>query len=165
VGPVGPQGTVGPQPLKGTAAPGLTVIEDTDVMVTKEYPFAGFTKVQVSDGFDVTVKRGGGFEVRTRFEETALPYIHMDQEGDTLRIMLDPDRTYHMVSITLDVVITMPELEELVLEDGAEATVSGFADFSSEVDFLSTLRRKKVEVGGMAWPDWVGARRRSGVTC
>lgn len=142
VGPVGPQGTVGPQPLEGTPPPNLTVIEDTDVMVTKEYPFSGFSRVEISDGFDMTIKRDEGFRVSTRFEETAVPYIQMDQEGDTLRITLEPDRTYHMVNITLDVEITMPELTELVLEDGAEATVTGFDDFKSEVDFLSTLHRE-----------------------
>jgi hypothetical protein len=45
-----------------------------------------------------------------------------------------------MMNITLDVEITMPELTKLVLEDGADATVTGFGDgFEAEVDFLSTL--------------------------
>jgi hypothetical protein len=143
VGPVGPQGAVGPQPLQGTPPPNLTVIEDTNVMVTEEYPFSGFTRVEISDGFDVTIKRGEGFRVSTRFEESAVPYIQMEQAGDMLKIRLEDDRTYHMVNITLDVEITMPELTKLVLDDGAEATVSGFGDrFEAEVDFLSKLHRE-----------------------
>jgi hypothetical protein len=141
VGPVGPQGAIGPQPLEGTPPPNLTVIEDTDVMVTQEYPLSGFTQVEISDGFDVSIRRGDAFRVNTRFEETAVPYIQMEQVGDTLRIRLEDDRTYHMVNITLDVEITMPELTKLVLEDGADATVTGFGDeFEAEVDFLSTLK-------------------------
>jgi hypothetical protein len=148
-GPVGPQGDVGPQgevgalPLEGTPPPSLTVIEDTDVMVTKEYPFSGFSRVEISDGFDVTIERGDDFLVSTQFEETAVPYIQMEQVGDTLKIRLQDDRTYHMVNITLDVEITVPELTRLVLEDGADATVTGFGDeFESEVDFLSELHRE-----------------------
>jgi len=73
VGPAGPQGPVGPQPLDGPPPPNLTVIEDTDVMVTKEYPFSGFTRVEISDGFNVTIRRGEGFRVSTQFEKTAVP--------------------------------------------------------------------------------------------
>jgi hypothetical protein len=142
-GPVGPQGALGPQPLEGRPPPNLTVIEDTNVMATKEYPLSGFTQVEISDGFDVSIKRGDAFRVNTRFEETAVPYIQIDQEGDTLRIRLEDDRTYHMVNITLDVEITMPELTRLVLKDGAAAIVSGFGDgFEAEVDFLSELNRE-----------------------
>jgi hypothetical protein len=71
-----------------------------------------------------------------------VPYIRIGQEGDALQIMLDPDRTYNMVDITLDVEITMPQLADLVLRDGANVTVIGFDDFRSEVDFLSELHRE-----------------------
>jgi hypothetical protein len=53
--------------------------------------------------------------------------------------MLEPDRTYHMVNVTLNVDIKMPELISIVLKDGAEATVTGLTGFTSEVDFLSEL--------------------------
>lgn len=141
-GHVGPIGPVGPQPLEGTPPPNLTVIEDTDVMVTKEYPFSGFTRVEISDGFDVTIESSQTFRVSTRFEETAVPYIQMEQVGDTLKIRLEDSRAYHMVNITLDVEIRMPELTKLVLEDGSDATVTGFGDgFEAQVDFLSTLKQ------------------------
>lgn len=149
VGPVGPQGDVGPkgkvgaQSLEGTPPPNLTVIEDTDVMAMQEYPFSDFTHVEISDGFDVIIKQGDGFRVSTKFEETALPYIQVEQAGDTLRIRLEDGRTYHMVNITLDIEITMPELTGLVLEDGADTIVVGLGDdFWAEVDFLSTLHRE-----------------------
>ncbi len=142
VGPVGPQGTVGAQPLEGTPPPNLTVIEDTDAIVANEHPYSGFTRIEISDGFDVIVKRGEGFQVSTRFEKTAVPYIQSEQEGDTLKFQLQDDRTYHMVNITLDVEITMPELADLVLREGANVTVTGFDDFGSEVDFLSELHRE-----------------------
>ena len=143
VGPVGPQGSVGPQALEGTPPANLTVIEDTDIMVTKQHPFSGFTRVEVSDGFDVTIRQSEGFRVSTQLEETAVPYVEMDQEGDTLRIQLKDGRAYHMVNITLDVEITMPELTGLVLEDGSDVTVAGFGEgFEAEVDFLSKLHRE-----------------------
>ena len=143
VGPVGPQGDVGPQRIEGTPPANLTVIENSDVVVTQEHRFSGFTRVEVSDGFDVTIRPGDGFRVSTRFEETAVPYVRIGQEGNALQIMLDPDRTYNMVNITLDVEITMPQLAELVLADGADATVAGFDDgFEAKVDFLSKLHRE-----------------------
>jgi hypothetical protein len=111
--------------------------------VTKEYAFSGFSQVEISDGFDVTIVRGDDFHVSTRFEATAVPYVQMAQVGDTLKIRLEDGRTYHMVNITLDVEITMPQLAKLVLEDGSDATVSGFGDgFEAEVDFLSGLHRE-----------------------
>jgi hypothetical protein len=142
VGPVGPQGTVGAQPLEGTPPANLIVIEDTDVLVSEEHPFSGFTRVEIIDAFDVTIRRGDGFQVSTRFEETAVPYIQSEQDGKTLRFQLQDDRTYHMVNITLNVEITMPQLADLVLRDGANVTVIGFDDFRSEVDFLSELHRE-----------------------
>jgi hypothetical protein len=136
-------GPVGPQPLEGDTPPNLTIIGDTDVMVTKEYALSGFSQVEISDGFDVTIQLGEGFRVSTRFEETAVPYIQMEQEGDTLKIRLEDGRAYHMVNITLDVEITMPQLTRLVLKDGSDATVTGFGDgFEAEVDLLSKLHRE-----------------------
>jgi hypothetical protein len=141
-GSVGPQGPVGPQPLEGTPPANLTVIENTDIIVTNEYALSGFSQIAVNGGFDVTIRQGDGFEVSAQFEDTALPYIQMDQEGDLLTIMLEPGRTYHMVNITLAVEITMPELTRLALEGGAEATVIGLNDFESEEDLLSELHRQ-----------------------
>ena len=142
VGPVGPQGSVGAQPLEGTPPANLIVIEDSDVLVSEEHSFSDFTRVEIFDAFDVTIRRGEGFQVSTRFEETAVPYIQSKQDGKTLKFQLQDDRTYHMVNITLDVEITMPQLADLVLSDGANATVIGFDDFESEVDFLSELHRE-----------------------
>jgi hypothetical protein len=121
----------------------LTVIEDTDVIVTQEHPFSGFTRAEIGNGFDVIIRQGEGFRVSTRFEESAVPYIKMEQAGDTLKIRLQDGRTYHMVNITLEVKITMPELAKLVLEDGSDATVTGFGDgFEAEVDYLSKLSQE-----------------------
>ena len=143
IGPVGPQGTVGAQPLEGGTPPAnLTVIEDTDLFVVNEHPFSSFTRVEIKNGFDVTISRGEDFRVSTRFEETAVPYIQTDQNGDTLEFQLQDGRSYHMVNITLDVEITMPQLTNLVLSEGADVTVIGFDDFESEVDFLSELHRE-----------------------
>ncbi|NIV37699.1 MAG: hypothetical protein GWN58_52275 [Anaerolineae bacterium] len=142
VGPVGPQGTVGAQPLNGTPPANLIVIEDTDVLVSAEHPFSDFNRIEISDAFDVTIRRGEGFQVSTRFEKTAVPYIQSEQDGKTLKFQLQDDRTYHMVNITLNVEITMPQLRNLVLRDGANVTVIGFDDFGSEVDFLSELHRE-----------------------
>ena len=55
VGPVEPKGTVGAQPLEGTPPANLTVIEDTDVFVVNEHPFRDFTRIEINDGFDVTI--------------------------------------------------------------------------------------------------------------
>jgi hypothetical protein len=138
----GQLGPVGPEPLEGTPPPNLTVIDDTGAILTEEHPFSGFTRVEIRDGFDVVIEPSQTFRVSTRFEETAVPYIQMEQVGDTLKFRLKEGRAYHMVNITMDVEITMPELTKLVLEDGSDATVTGFGDgFEAEVDFLSTLNR------------------------
>ena len=132
IGPVGPQGEIGPQD-------DLIVIEHTCVMVTKNYSYVGFTRLEISDGFDVMVSRGSDYSVGARFEETVIPYIQVSQQDDTLIIMLEPGRAYNMVNITMDVDITMPQLTEIILRDGADVTVTGLAGFESDVDFLSNL--------------------------
>ena len=139
-GDAGPQGDIGPQDINGTTPANLTVIEDTGFFVTEDYSFSGFTRLEISDGFDVTIQQGSDYIVTTQFEETAIPYIQISQEDDTLIIMLEPERTYHMVNVTLDVEITMPHLTGIRLEDGADATLIGITDdFEIAVDFLSNL--------------------------
>ena len=137
-GHVGPIGPVGPQSIDGTQS-NLTVIEDTDVIIYEEYSFSGFSSLEIGDGFDVTVTKGEDFNINTRFEETAIPFIEMKIEDETLIIMLKPDLTYNMVNITLEVEITMPELKKIVLTNGADATINGLSGYESEVDFLSNL--------------------------
>lgn len=134
---VGPIGPVGPQSIDGTQS-NLTVIEDTGVIISKEYSLSGFDKLEISDGFDVAVTKGEDFNINTRFEETAIPFIEMKIEDETLIIMLRPG-TYNMVNITLEVEITMPELKKIVLTNGADATINGLSGYESEVDFLSNL--------------------------
>jgi hypothetical protein len=138
-GHVGPIGPVGPEPIDGSTPSNATIIENTGVTKTTQHSFVDFTKVEISDGFDVNISYGATHSVITEFEETAMPYVVIYQENDTLMIMLEPDKAYHMVNITLNVDIKMPELISVVLNDGADATVKGLTGFTSEVDFLSEL--------------------------
>ena len=138
-GNVGPIGPVGPKDLDDTTSSNLTVIENTDMLITREYSFSGFTRLEISDGFDVNIAQGEEYQVSTSLEESVVPHIIIEQNGDTLSLMLNPDKSYNMVNITMDVDIQMSELYEIVLKDGADVTIRGLSGYESEVDFLSNL--------------------------
>jgi hypothetical protein len=125
-GHVGPQGPVGPQPLHGTPAANLIVIEDSGEVATSEYDLAGFEGLEIGWGFDVDIRQGESFRVVTRVEKNAVPYLQVAQDGHTLKLGLDPAKTYHMINITLEAEITMPRLTNLVVDGGSDVTMRGF---------------------------------------
>jgi hypothetical protein len=104
----------------------LTVIENSGVLVVQEHTLTGFDKVEVSDGFDVEIKRGDAFRVVTNVEENLLPYVQVSLEGDTLKVGIDSTKTYHMVNITKRAEVTLPELAGVAADFLSEVTVSGF---------------------------------------
>jgi hypothetical protein len=74
---------------------------------------------------EVDIRQGDAYRVVTDVEENAAPCVQVVADGDTLRIGLDPDETYHMINIDLWAEVTLPELTRLVLDGGSDATISG----------------------------------------
>jgi hypothetical protein len=97
----------------------------------KSENFSGFTKIEANNGFEVVVSKSSTYSVEITADDNVHKYIDVSKSGDTLKIKTDSGHTWH--SVTLRANITMPDLNEIDLSSGAQATVSGFSfthDFS-----------------------------------
>ena len=101
----------------------LTSISGSGDVVTQEETITGFDKVQISHGFRVEISQGDTFSVVVRVDDNLVQYLQVVKQDNTLKIGLEPDRTY--VSATLRAEVTMAELNRLTLRHGSRATVSG----------------------------------------
>jgi hypothetical protein len=129
-GPVGPQGPLGPQGDIGPSSSDLPkdaiLIEATDVLVEREYPFSGFSEIEVSDLFVVEIRQGETFRVLVEAEDTITPYHDIFVEGKTLHIGLNPNFTYNIESTSQRVEVTLPHLTGVEVDDLSEVTIHAF---------------------------------------
>lgn len=102
-------------------------------MVTREFDYQGFTDIDVSHGFSVTVTEGDDYSVSVTVDDNVVDYLKVTRSGDTLSIGLEP-RSYDDVS--LEARVTMPALNGVELSGGSWVDVSGF---SSSQDFALDL--------------------------
>ncbi len=124
--------------------------EITSPQVEKErnfessYELKGFSRVEVEGYTNVSIKQGDVFSVKVIGEEEIVKEIEVDKSGNTLKI----DARYnsdHDSNDKVKVVITMPQLELIGLENVREVSISGFVqnemsintdgDFKLKADF------------------------------
>ncbi len=60
-----------------------------------------------------------------RIDDNLVERVRVAKEGNTLKIGLEPGRSYSLKNATLEVDVTMPELTGLDLESGSHATING----------------------------------------
>ena len=122
-GDVGPQGDLGPSP--SDFAEDAIVIKKSGVLVTKEYPFTDFSQLEIGM-FDVEVRQGEGYQVVLEMDKNLLDHVQVTQEGETLRIGLDPSEGYQMEDVHKRAEITMPTLTGLTMGLVDDGQVTGF---------------------------------------
>lgn len=130
------------------ATGGLGQVVGSGKPVTKQYDDAGFTRVSVDSGFDVTVTRGGAFAVSVTADDNVVEHLRVSVEGDTLHIGLEPNRAYR--DTTLTATVTMPSLAGLEASGASKAAASGFASgdpLGLQVSGASRLALKGVRAG------------------
>lgn len=94
-------------------------------LVTENYDFGGFTKVEAHNGFQVDLTRSSTFSVEITADDNIWEYLEVTNSGDTLRIRLKPPRIY--LSVDLRAKITMPDLYKIDLSGGSQASITGFS--------------------------------------
>jgi hypothetical protein len=159
-GPFGPQGNVGPQgdlgPSSSDFIAGAIVIKKSGVLVTEEYPFTDFSQLEIGM-FDVEVRQGEGYSVVLEMDENLLDYVQVTQEGETLRIGLDPSESYQMENIHMRAEITMPTLTGLTMGLVDDAEVTGFrSEENLVIDLSKSSLRGEVHAGDLGITAEVG---------
>jgi hypothetical protein len=91
-------------------------------------PVAGFTRVELSHGFQAEIRQGPDFSVAVRIDDNAVDYVVVRVSDDLLEVGLEPGRSY---SVTNEVAITMPALAAVGASGGSRVTVTGFSSESA----------------------------------
>jgi hypothetical protein len=166
VGPVGPQGDLGPQgdvgpqgdlgPSSSDFAEDAIVIGKSGVLVTEEYPFTDFSQLSIGM-FDVEVRQGEGYSVVLEMDKNLLDHVQVTQEGETLRIGLDPSESYQMGDIQMRAEVTMPRLTGLTMGLVNDGEVTGFkAEDDLVIDLGQSSLRGQVQAGALEITAQVG---------
>ncbi|MFC1963498.1 head GIN domain-containing protein [Chloroflexota bacterium] len=92
---------------------------------TQEMDYSEFTKIDVSNTFDVDIIEDDSFFVSITIDDNMFEYLEVTQSGDTLYIGLAPNNSYR--DITLRATINMPALRELELSGASRGEVQGFS--------------------------------------
>jgi hypothetical protein len=93
---------------------------------TQEKPLTGFDRVEASHVFQVEINQGEEFSVIVRTDDAVSEFVQVTKQGNTLKLGLNPDRTYTFKNVTLEATITMPELTGVSLSGASRARVTGF---------------------------------------
>jgi hypothetical protein len=131
-GPIGPQGDLGPKGPLGPSEIDLScdddaiVIEDTGKLIEREYPLSGFSRILVSDFFDVEIRQGETYRVILEAEEALLPYIDITAQGETLNVGLKPGYNFCFDNASQRVEVTLPVLAVAQVSNHGTVVLSGF---------------------------------------
>jgi hypothetical protein len=112
-------------------------ITGTGNVVTQEEAITGFDKVDISQSFNVDITQGNNFRVVIRVDDNLVEHLNVVKQGSTLKIGLDPNRSYTIIDATMEAEVTMPELVGLDISGSSDAKVSGFESSKSLVVDLS----------------------------
>jgi hypothetical protein len=95
-------------------------------VITQDEALTGFVKVDISNSFKADITQGDIYRVVIRVDDNIVEYLRVEKDGSTLKIGLDPTRSYTILNATMEAEVTMPELVVLDLSGNSEATISGF---------------------------------------
>ena len=160
VGPVGPQGDLGPKgdvgPSSSDFAEDAIVIKKSGVLVTEEYTFTDFSQLSIGM-FDVEIRQGEGYRVLLEMDKNLLDHVQVTQEGEMLRIGLDPSEGYQMEDIHMRAEVTMPGLTGLTMGLVDDGEVTGFqSEDDLVIDLGQSSLRGEVQAGDLAITAEVG---------
>jgi len=110
-------------------------------LVTEEFEFSDFTRVEVGSAFQVEIVQADSYRVSVTADDNLFEYIQVSKQGETLKIGLKllPLRP---LFTTLRAEITMPPIYDLDLSGATKGTLSGFSSTENldiEVSGASSL--------------------------
>jgi hypothetical protein len=110
-------------------------------VISREESYRDFDKLKISHSFEVTVVRGEGYRIITRFDDNLEKYLDVDRRGSTVRIGIKKNTGIRRA--TLEAEVTMPLLTGLKLSGASSADISGFEssrDLSADLSGASSLQ-------------------------
>lgn len=112
-------------------------------IVSQEEDLRGFDRVSVQQSFDVDISQGEDFKVVVSVDDNVVQYLDVRVDGSTLKIHLEPGRSFSLIDATLQAEVVMPELLAVDLSGASSADITGFAsssDFEVDLSGSSNLR-------------------------
>jgi hypothetical protein len=91
---------------------------------TRDYAIDGFTGIDASHGFNVTVTGGDTYKVSVTSDDNVLDALSVKKVGNMLQLGVDPTKALSVRPTRLDAAITMPGLEAVALDSGSRLTVA-----------------------------------------
>lgn len=122
--------------------PSITRISGSGNVITVQPDFDGFDRLEISHAFSAEITQGRQYEIEIRLDDNLEDELEVLLSGSTLKISLQPNRTYNFNDVTLEVTITMPDLRGIQLSGASHADLAGFSSIerlSLEVSGASTI--------------------------
>nr|NQU92843.1 DUF2807 domain-containing protein [Bacteroidota bacterium] len=113
-----------------------------------DYSFDGFTRIDASYAFHLTVIQSDTFFVRLSVDDNVVEYLDVLKSGNWLVISLEDDKSYNNVHLNAEV--HMPDIGVL---KGSGASAIEMSGFSSAEDFLLELSGASVFSGSLECGD------------
>ncbi len=141
--PFGTKGSPGaPRVVLDRLAGGDERVSGSGRIVTQDFDFRGFTKVDVSHTFQVEILQGSRFKVVIRADDNLQEHLRIEKRGETLVIGLKPYRSHNLRNATLEAEVHMPELRGVGVSGASDVRFGGFSsvkDFEVELSGASYL--------------------------
>jgi D-alanyl-D-alanine carboxypeptidase len=109
----------------GVIGGGGFVILGSGDLTTRNFDFSDFTSVVARSGFQLELVQSSTFGVEVTADDNVMDYIDVGISGNTLSI--GPQWNRSLRSVTLRAKLTMPDLYEIRLSGGSQASISGFS--------------------------------------
>jgi serine/threonine-protein kinase len=102
------------------------VIIPSGKVVTREAEIVGFDTVDVSHAFRAEISRGEAFRVVVRVDENLSEHVEITKQENVLRIGLKPGVVCRGGPITMEALVTMPQLAGVHLSGACRGSLRGF---------------------------------------
>lgn len=100
-------------------------------LVTKDYSFKDFTRIEVTTAFTADISQGNNYAVSVTTDDNIVSHLEVTQDGSLVTIALRENASYG--NVTLRAKITLPKLTDLEISGATNATLSGFSSDTSMV--------------------------------
>ncbi len=145
---------------------GGTMITGSGRVVTQEFDFQDFTRVNVSSAFKVTIEKGERQTVAVTIDDNLSDYLDVRLQGDTLYIGMKPSLHLGFRNTTQRAEITMPFIEGIQLSGATQGEVAGFdGDDRLEIEVSGASRLRgditagdtRIEISGASTVEIAGS--------
>jgi hypothetical protein len=98
-------------------------VTGTGNVISKQYSFANFTAIEISNSFELAVAPLNSYSVSIDAYENLFDYVNISQSGNTLKIGLKP---ISYKNANFKATVTLPTLKSLNLSGASHGSATGF---------------------------------------